>query len=393
MKNYFIIGVSLLIFDFQAKAQGTFEFDEIGPLKKQDMFQCLLVGDTYYGEGYQSKYNAQNLPYLDLGEADGYDTSAQNFRKILDDSDLNIVNLETTITNAATSPLVSLAKEYIHYSDIKKTPEALVRHNIHVVSLANNHALDFGVEGLRQAQASLTRHGIKFFGAGENRKEASKPYLFSVKLDDGRYFKAAVISAFQVREGYKRKGFDYYADKVRPGAFGLDVEKIKKKIAKLRKIDKDIFIILYPHWGRDYEKITLEQRHLAAMLEPLGINAIIGQGAHTAQPIVKKDNKITAFNIGNFMFNSRGRFDSKRSFGYSFITKLIKPLDSDQVMFRFYPIYSNNKDIKYVPRFVGPAEFHAVLDYAKISEDPDKVLGRDEYGFFIEYQVSVHLTP
>ena len=352
-----------------------------------------MLGDTYYGESYHDKYRERNDPYLDLGGDEGYDTSFRNFGNMLNDSDLNIANLESAITHMTASPLSKLGKDYIHYSDVRKTSAALLRHHIHAVSLANNHSSDFGIEGLRQIQAILSRSGIHHFGAGEDRKEASTPYLFSFKLKNERLFRVAVIGAFQVRPKYASDYFDAYADRTRPGVFALDVERIRKTVEAIRKIDKDTFIILFPHWGRDYEKITLAQLGLENQLAPLGINAIIGHGAHTAQDIKRSSDRIVAFNIGNFMFNSNGRYKEMGSTSYSFIAKLIKPLDSDQIKFRFYPIFGDNKWVHYSPRFVGPAEFDDVLDYVKIRNNPDTILDLDEHGYFIEYQIADHILP
>ncbi|HZL24202.1 MAG TPA: CapA family protein [Nitrososphaeraceae archaeon] len=51
------------------------------------------------------------------------------------------------------------------------------RYNIVNASLANNHMLDYGLEGLHQTLESLNNYRIRFFGTGYNRKEARAPFI------------------------------------------------------------------------------------------------------------------------------------------------------------------------------------------------------------------------
>ena len=57
-----------------------------------------------------------------------------------------------------------------HWSDVKETPLYLKKYNIVNASLANNHMLDYGLEGLHQTLESLNNYRIRFFGTGYNRK-------------------------------------------------------------------------------------------------------------------------------------------------------------------------------------------------------------------------------
>lgn len=389
MKNVLVI---FGLFLGWSSARADFKFHEIQNLKNPDRFECLFLGDLYYGEVYQEKYKQKGDFALDLSQESGYDQAAINLRQILGDSDLNIANLASPITNMIESPLAIQNKEYLHKGDVIKTPAALLRHQINVVSLANNHLLDYGIQGLTQTQELLKRSGISHFGSGENLNQAMQPYLFKVPLKGGKEFKVAVIGALEERDSYKTQRFDFYASKFRNGVAPLREKRIEKLVKELRAFDKDIFIILFPHWGRDYEKVTATQQALAESWIQIGVNVVIGHGSHTAHPVRVEGNQLLAFSIGNSIFNSIGRFEKRYTNAYSMIVRLIKKSDKDTVAFRFYPTFNDNTEVKFSPRFVKHAEFAHVLDDVKTDETSKKKIGRDQYGWFFEYEISEYLN-
>jgi len=387
-----------------------FDFQEIRDLKNPKQFECLFLGDTYYGEVYQDRYRANLEPFLDLNNRDGYDQTIQEFREILESTDLNIANLATPITDMKNSPLGTSSKEYLHKGHAINTPSALKRHGFNVVSLANNHALDYGVSGLLQTQRLLRKEGIQYFGAGDNLNSALQPYLFKVPLGEGREFKVAVIGAQELRESYRCDQFDFYANNKCPGVAPLNIDLIKKLVDDLRKAEPNIFILLFPHWGRDYETITGSQRALAERLKEIGVNAVIGHGSHLAHQVEIEKNQMMAFSLGNFIFNSRGRYKKKFVEAYSVMVKMIKSSTCSHVKFRFYPIFGDNRQVAFIPHFVEVAEFEKVTQYLHVVEKskPAKKLskghnnkpsdsknrgklGKDQHGWFFEYKIADHL--
>jgi len=150
--------------------------------------QILFVGDTSFGENYQTRKGRNNIL-----KTKGYHYPLKNFKSLLLQSDLVIANLETPITNLPQSPFPE--KGYVHWSDVRKAPKALQEHNITVVSLANNHTLDYGIKGLKQTLLVLAKNNIEWFGAGMNQKEASEPYIKEFKVGK-KVFRLAVIAGF-----------------------------------------------------------------------------------------------------------------------------------------------------------------------------------------------------
>src|SRR4051794_25712739 len=122
------ISTTLVLFGWQAIAFDDFEFQEIRDLKNPEQFECLFLGDTYYGEVYQDRNRTNSEPFLDLSNLEGYDKTIREFRGILDSTDLNIANLATPITDMKHSPLAESSKEYLHKGHALDTPNALRRH-------------------------------------------------------------------------------------------------------------------------------------------------------------------------------------------------------------------------------------------------------------------------
>jgi hypothetical protein len=162
--------------------------------------EILFLGDASFGENYQEKLSTNIL------EKNGYEYSLENFEKKLTTADLVIANLETPLTNKRESELTK-EKSYVHYSDPQKATDAFSAHNMTAFSLANNHTLDRGEEGLYDTIKALKEKGMYSFGAGMDEEESNKYFIHKFDTD----FTLAVISAFEYRNIYDKK-YQFYAD-------------------------------------------------------------------------------------------------------------------------------------------------------------------------------------
>src|SRR5256712_13134572 len=89
--------------------------------------------------------------------------------------DLRMVNLECVIATAG-EPWVP---KTFHFRAGPRAIDVLEAAGIHLVSLANNHVLDFGGEALRECLARLRQSPIRYAGAGEASEEAGAPTGFA----------------------------------------------------------------------------------------------------------------------------------------------------------------------------------------------------------------------
>jgi len=98
------------------------------------------------------------------------------FRPSNDDFDIYLANLEGPILSTEGVP----AEKPIRIRLPKETATWLKEIGINAVSLANNHTLDWGVEGLQETVVELDKAGILHAGAGKDAAEAAAPIFFDI---------------------------------------------------------------------------------------------------------------------------------------------------------------------------------------------------------------------
>jgi poly-gamma-glutamate capsule biosynthesis protein CapA/YwtB (metallophosphatase superfamily) len=346
-------------------------------------YTVALLGDTSFGENYQAEYAAAGG--ANVLESRGYAHSLQPFRSFLKSCDFVIANLETPLTDLERSALHG-AKQYVHWSHVERAPAALREHNVHAVSLANNHTLDYGAEGLTQTLASLRRHGIEYFGGGKDSAEADRPFVHEFEVD-GRKRKLLLAGAFEVRRKYLLD-YRFYADENAPGVSKLRLPDAAQRIERLKRDEPDAFVVVFPHWGQNYMWRTPRQMKLAHALIDAGAGLIVGHGAHMLGEIEAYGGAWIAYSLGNFVFNSEGDYRSRGAPPFSLIATL--SFSPESAALRLYPILSDNLATDYQPRFVDQTEFERVFALL-VQRSPDGMrlrdsvgLGTDTFGHYLE---------
>lgn len=196
-----------------------------------------------------------------------------NIAPLMQKSDLVIVNLECAITNNTIKWNGSPKAFYFGASPI--AAQILHRCNIGLVSLANNHILDYEVQGLRDTLDYLQQNKICFAGAGMNQKEAFSPAL--INLPTLRLGMAAFCDHQQ----------DFAAKGNNPGIAYLDLNDEKKAINQFELSLKKMletgcdWPILSLHWGPNMiHRPSQHFIHLAHKAIDLGYKLLFGHSAH-----------------------------------------------------------------------------------------------------------------
>jgi poly-gamma-glutamate capsule biosynthesis protein CapA/YwtB (metallophosphatase superfamily) len=356
---------------------------------ENEEFKILFGGDFSFGENYQDRL--QEKGEQNILEKKGYDYSMNNFHDILLDSDYVVLNLETVITDIPTS-IHEGKKSYIHYSDPDKTGIYLSKYGVNAVSLANNHSFDFGEDGLLQTLTVLEENEIEWFGAGRNSSEASFP-IFKTFGVGGKEFKLAVLGVFEYRKSYD-ENYNFYANAEKAGVNSFDLDRTISQIRLIKTFDPDTFVIVYPHWGENYSWKSEKQTEMGRTLIDSGADLILGHGAHKIQEVEYYNGKWIVYNLGNFMFNSPGRYDDYEDSPHSFIAVVSVIENSKEISknLKLYPIYSDNKITNYQPRFLLEEEFDLtaenLFEKENLSSDNLMNFGKDNFGNYIELNIS-----
>lgn len=210
------------------------------------------------------------------------------------DVDVMMANNEFPYTDRGT-PLEN--KAYTFRADTSSV-SYLKDMGIDVVSIANNHAYDFGEIGFLDTLATLEDAGMPYVGGGRNIKEASEPIYF-VAED----VVIALVSATQIErlDNPDTKG----ATENSAGVFRcLNPERLCETVKEAK--ENSDFVIVYIHWGTENEaEPDWAQLDQAPKLAEAGADLIVGAHPHCLQGIEYYGNTPVVYSLGNFWFNSK----------------------------------------------------------------------------------------
>ena len=180
-----------------------------------------------------------------------------------------------------------------------ETTKVLNEMGVDMVSLANNHAYDYGEQALLDSFTALHDAGVIYGGAGKNIDEASHPIYYLT--ENG--MKIAIICATQIERlsNPDTKG----ATEEAPGVFRcLDASLLLDRIREAR--EKNAFVVVFIHWGTESTtEIDYLQRDQAIEIADAGANLIIGSHPHILQPIDYVNGVPVVYSLGNYIFTSK----------------------------------------------------------------------------------------
>jgi hypothetical protein len=210
----------------------------------------------------------------------------------LSSADLTFVNLETSITRRGTAE----PKRYLFRTD-ERAVTALRAAGVDAVTLANNHTLDYGREGLSDTLDALKAGGVPAFGAGHNAEEALAPWRTTV-----RGVRIAVFGFSQVTDLAER----WAAKDDRAGiAMAFDEGRALAAVSAARA-NSDL-VIVFPHWGTEGNQCpSRAQKYFAHKLADAGADVIVGAHAHVLQADGWLGQSYVDYGMGNFLWYSSG---------------------------------------------------------------------------------------
>lgn len=204
--------------------------------------------------------------------------------------DLTFMNNEFTISDRGT-PMAG--KTYTFRAAVKNT--ALYNTlGVDIVSLANNHAYDYGKDAFLDTLSALESYGVDAVGGGKDLADAMSPMYYLV---NGR--KIAYVAASRA-EKYKMTP-EATADA--PGI--LRCYDTAKFLQVIREAEANSdFVIALVHWGTEYSaELEEAQTSTARDYIDAGADLIVGAHAHQLQGIEYYKGKAIFYNLGNFWFN------------------------------------------------------------------------------------------
>ena len=207
---------------------------------------------------------------------------------VLKSADFTAVNLETAVTSRGTPQ----PKTY-HFRTVPAAFTALRDAGVNLVTMANNHVLDYGQAGLADTLAAAKAARFPYVGIGTDAAAAWAPYVTTVKGT-----RIAVIGVSQVAE----LASSWVATASRPGeANAIDLGRTLAAVRAARRLAPTV--IVFMHWGTEGEACPdPNQLSLARQLAAAGASIIIGAHAHMLQGSGWLGHTFVAYGMGNFLW-------------------------------------------------------------------------------------------
>ncbi len=241
----------------------------------------LFAGDIYFSEHVLNAYDHAGGIGGVLGES---------LRETIAESDLFMANLEFPFSDRGTKA----ADKQFTFRVSPSRVSVLQEIGPDLVTVANNHALDYGTDALIDTCDTLDAAGILHVGAGKNLEEAKKPQI--IEKNSKKIGFLGVTRVFPTG--------DWAASTTRPGMFSAyDTAPVVNEIQKIKK--QCDYLVVYIHWG--IERNTQPesyQREIGHQYIDAGADLVVGSHPHVLQGIENYNGKWILYSLGNFVFGS-----------------------------------------------------------------------------------------
>lgn len=246
---------------------------------------CTLGVDSRYNSVFNSYYKQKGASYF-----------FKNVKKVFSMDDITIVNFEGTLTNSA-----ARANKTYTFKGPAKYAGILKKGSVEVVTLANNHTMDFGNSGFSDTKKTLKKNKISYCVGN--------------------------TIAYKKVKGVKIAFIGFNA------LNGVTEQQVKDTIKKAKKQKAKIIIASF-HWGIEKEYYPdARQKTLGRCAISNGASLVLGHHPHRLQSIEKYKGRYIVYSLGNFCFGGHTNPDDKDSmiFQQTFYVKDGKLLKKNDV--------------------------------------------------------------
>lgn len=240
------------------------------------MFKCIIGADIVPTDS-----NASLFANVDVEALIGTD-----IKNLLDSANFTIFNLEVPLTDSS-MPIKKCGPNLIASP---KTIPGLKAINPHFFTLANNHILDQGEQGLISTMSLLDKYGIAYAGAGKDLEEAAKPYIIE---QDGKKIGIYCCAEHE---------FTIATEKT-PGANPFDPLNGLDHVMELKK-KCDYVIVLY-HGGKEHYRYPSPYlQKVCRKIVDKGADIVVCQHSHCIGCEEKWHEGTIVYGQGNFLFDA-----------------------------------------------------------------------------------------
>lgn len=263
-----------------------------------DAFRLTFGGDTLLGDGAARYIEEHGYGY------------------VLDDArpavrgDFVMVNLEVPITTLTRDDVPDSGRKWT-YEMSPEAAKALVGLGIDAFGFANNHTLDRGPQGLADTLAAAKELGVQVGGAGATRAEAEAPILV-----DTPHGLVAILTFVYTKdtlpEATATSGGVVFST-------AANIARGKELAAKAGAKHTVAFV----HFRGSYDPLHGGQKRTVKGFAKEGYDLVVGHGPHIAHPVGRVEDTMVLWSLGNFVFNTPGRFTHKGTTGEAIVATAV----------------------------------------------------------------------
>jgi poly-gamma-glutamate capsule biosynthesis protein CapA/YwtB (metallophosphatase superfamily) len=231
---------------------------------------------------------------------------APEVRAAMSQADLVVLNLECCISERG-RPWEAPGKRFFFRAP-PRAVELLVLLGTDCVTLANNHALDYGVDALADTLEHLAAAGIATVGVGPDLERARRPATLAA---DG--LQVAVV-------GVTDHPPDFAAGPDRPGVAFADLacQVPNWLLETVRAIDAEV-VLVTSHWGPNMTSAPVRHvRRAAAALLEAGATLVAGHSAHVPHGVAGP----VLYDLGDFLDDYQASPQLRNDLGLLFLVTL-----------------------------------------------------------------------
>ncbi len=276
---------------------------------RKDLIKLLVTGDFC---------PVNRIEKLALNS--NFDDIFNDFNNVLADNDLVITDLECPLT------ITDETRRKIgpHQKARPECVKILDYADIGLVTLANNHIMDYGSKGVEDTLEICKAKNISFVGIGTSIKEASEPYFLKKKN------KRIAILNFADDEFIITPDGKYRCNAINTLSFYYDIQRIRQS---------NDFILVIVHGGNEfYEFPSPRIKKLYRFLIDVGADVVLAHHTHVFSGYELYKSKPIFYGLGNFLYDWPGKCNTAWNRGYA-----VRLLLSENIDFELIPFKQGNE--------------------------------------------------
>ena len=277
-----ILFIIVMIQDYKEKntSKKNIQITELKNEEKEEeekRLSLVMVGDSLIHEAVYNRAKQSDGTY-------DFTSMFTEVKPLVEPYDLAFYNQESILGGKE----IGLS-HYPRFNSPYEVGDAFIDMGFNLISLANNHTLDRGVEAINNSLNYWSSKDVYTAGS-----YASFEQRDNIKIFEKNGITYALLAYTTVTNGLTRPvGSEYYLNV-------YNEEQVKKDIESIRsKVD---LLLVSMHFGTEYTLTqTVEQENIASYLASLDVDIVIGHHPHVIEPITYIDDTLVIYSLGNFI--------------------------------------------------------------------------------------------